>query len=208
MSVELDGVEIVAALRGRQVRMLLAYLVIHRDRRIGRDELIGAVWPGQAPRSEDAALRTLLSRLRSAAGPELLVGRHELTVALPEPAWVDLEAATAELENAGDALAGGDARTAWARAQIPLNIAGRGLLPGAGAPWLEPFRRELAQVRLQALEIVGLAGLELGASQLSSVERTGRALIESEPYRESGYVLLMESLRRQGNVAEGLLVFE
>jgi DNA-binding SARP family transcriptional activator/tetratricopeptide (TPR) repeat protein len=208
MSVELDGVEIVAALRGRQVRMLLAYLVIHRDRRIGREELIGAVWPGQAPRSEDAALRTLLSRLRSAAGPDLLVGRHELTVALPEPAWVDLEAATAELENAGDALAGGDARTAWARAQIPLNIAGRGLLPGAAAPWLEPFRRDLAQVRLQALEIVGHAGLELGASQLSSVERTGRALIESEPYRESGYVLLMESLRRQGNVAEGLLVFE
>jgi DNA-binding SARP family transcriptional activator/tetratricopeptide (TPR) repeat protein len=208
MSVELDGEEIVAALRGRQVRMLLAYLVIHRDRRLGREELIGAVWPGQPPRSQDAALRTLLSRLRSVAGPDLLVGRHELTVALPEPAWVDLEAAAAELQHAGDALSGGDPRTAWARAQIPLNIAGRGLLPGAATPWLEPLRRDLAQVRLQALEIVGRAGLELGSSQLSSVERTGRALIESEPYRESGYVLLMESLRRQGNVAEGLLVFE
>ena len=45
-------------------------------------------------------------------------------------------------------------------------------------------------------------------SQLSSVERAGRTLIESEPYRESGYVLLIEALRRQGNVAEGLLVFE
>jgi DNA-binding SARP family transcriptional activator len=208
MSVELDGVEIVAALRGRQVRMLLAYLVIHRDRRIGREELIGTVWPGQPPRSQDAALRTLLSRLRSAAGPELLVGRDELTVVLPEPAWVDLEAAADALENAGESLASGDPRAAWARAQIPLNIAGRGLLPGASAPWLEPLRRDLAQLRLQALEIVGRAGLQLGPSQLSSVERTGRTLIESEPYRESGYVLLMESLRRQGNVAEGLLVFE
>ncbi len=70
------------------------------------------------------------------------------------------------------------------------------------------MRRDLTQVRLQALEIVGRAGLELGGSQLTSVERAGRTLIESEPYRESGYVLLMEALRRQGNVAEGLLVFE
>ncbi len=200
--------EIVAALRGRQVRLLLAYLVINRDRRVGRDELIGAVWPETAPRSQDAALRTLLSRLRSVAGADLLVGRDELTLALPEPAWVDLEAAAAELQGAAEALERGDPRTAWAHAQIPLNIAGRGLLPGAQAPWLEPLRRELAQVRLQALEIVGRAGLELGGSQLSSVERAGRTLIESEPYRESGYVLLIEALRRQGNVAEGVLVFE
>jgi DNA-binding SARP family transcriptional activator len=206
--VELDGVEIVAALRGRQVRLLLAYLVMNRDRRVGRDELSGAVWPETAPRSQDAALRTLLSRLRSVAGPDLLVGRDELTLALPEPSWVDVEAAATELAGAGQALERGDPRTAWAHAQIPLNIAGRGLLPGAQAPWLEPMRRDLAQVRLQALEIVGRAGLELGGSQLSSVERAGRTLIESEPYRESGYVLLIEALRRQGNVAEGLLVFE
>jgi DNA-binding SARP family transcriptional activator len=208
LSVEFDGVEIVTALRGRQVRLLLAYLVINRDRRVGREELIGAVWPETAPRSQDAALRTLLSRLRSVAGADVLVGRDELTLALPEPAWIDLEAAAAELEGAGEALERGDPRTAWAHAQIPLNIAGRGLLPGAQAPWLEPLRRDLTQVRLQALEIVGRAGLELGGSQLSSVERAGRTLIESEPYRESGYGLLMEALRRQGNVAEGLLVFE
>ena len=175
---ELDGVEIVAALRGRQVRLLLAYLVINRDRRVGRDELIGAVWPETAPRSQDAALRTLLSRLRSVAGADQLVGRDELTLALPEPAWVDLEAASAELQGAAEALERGDPRTAWAYAQIPLNIAGRGLLPGAQAPWLEPLRRDLAQVRLQALEIVGRAGLELGGSQLTSVERAGRTLIE------------------------------
>jgi DNA-binding SARP family transcriptional activator/tetratricopeptide (TPR) repeat protein len=208
LSVELDGVEIVAALRGRQVRLLLAYLVINRARRVGREELIGAVWPETGPRSEDAALRTLLSRLRSVVGSGLLIGRDELTLALPEPAWVDLEAAADELTGADEALERGDPRTAWAHAQVPLNIAGRGLLPGAQAPWLEPLRRNLAQVRLHALEIVGRAGLELGGSQLSSVERAGRTLIESEPYRESGYVLLIEALRRQGNVAEGLLVFE
>ena len=68
LSVEIDGVELAASLRGRQVPLLLAYLVLNRDRAVGREELIGALWPDNAPRSQDAALRTLLSRLRSALG--------------------------------------------------------------------------------------------------------------------------------------------
>jgi tetratricopeptide (TPR) repeat protein len=40
------------------------------------------------------------------------------------------------------------------------------------------------------------------------VERAARHLIDAEPYRESGYSLLMEALALQGNVAEGLLVFD
>jgi DNA-binding SARP family transcriptional activator len=208
LSVEIDGVERVGSLRGRQVPLLLAYLILSRERAVGREELIGALWPDQAPRSQDAALRTLLSRLRSALGREILNGRDELILELPEPAWIDLEAATSEVQSAQQALIRGDARGAWALAQVPLNIASRGLLPGSQAAWLEPRRRELADIRLQALEVIGRAGLSLGATQLGSVERAARALIETEPYRESGYVLLMAALETQGNVAEGLRVFE
>jgi len=208
LSVELDGVELVNLLRGKQVPLLLAYLVLNRDRPVGRDELIGALWPGRAPRSQDAAIRTLLSRLRSALGRDILAGRDELGLELPEPAWVDVEAATSEVWRAQRALEGGDPRAAWALAQVPLNIASRGLLPGTQAVWLEPRRRELADIRLQALEVIGRAGLSLGGTQLGSVERAARTLIETEPYRESGYVLLMAALGAQGNVAEGLRVFE
>ena len=91
---------------------------------------------------------------------------------------------------------------------MPFNIANRGLLPGAQAAWLEPRRRELEDTRLQALEVIGRAGLRLGGAQLGSVERAARSLIESEPYRESGYVLLMDAYAAAGNVAEGLRVFE
>src|SRR5436190_20283803 len=59
LSVELDGVELVQSLRGKQVPLLLAYLVLNRARPVGRDELIGALWPETAPRSQDAAVRTL-----------------------------------------------------------------------------------------------------------------------------------------------------
>ena len=195
-------------LRGRQVRLLLAYLLLNRSRHVGRDELIGALWPERAPQSQDAALRTLLSRLRSAVGADALAGRDELILNFPEPVWVDFEAAGSELQRAVQALERADARGAWAAAQVPLNIASRGLLPGSQASWLEPRRRELEDVRLQALEIVGRAGLRMGGAQLTSVERAARALIDAEPYRDSGYVLLMEALAARGNVAEGVRVFE
>jgi DNA-binding SARP family transcriptional activator len=208
LSVEVNGAQVADRLRGRQVRLLLAYLLLNRLRPVGREELIGALWPEQAPASEDAALRTLLSRLRSALGSSALSGRDELTLSFPEPIWVDVEAAATELQRSMRALERADARGAWALAQVPLNIASRKLLPSAQASWLEPRRRELEDVRLRALEVIGEAGLRMGGSQVTSVERAARALIEAERYRESGYVLLIEALAARGNVAEGMRVFE
>jgi len=208
LSVEVGGVQLADGLRGRQVRLLLAYMLLNRSRHVGRDELIGALWPDRAPQSQDAALRTLLSRLRSGLGAAALAGRDELILSFPEPVWVDLEAAGTELQRALAALERADARSAWALAQVPLNIASRGLLPGVQASWLDVRRRELEDVRLQSLEVVARAGLSMGGAQLTSVERAARTLIDSEPYRESGYVLLMESLAARGNIAEGMRVFE
>ena len=208
LSVEIGGSQLAHELRGRQVPLLLAYLLLNRDRYIGREELIGALWPFRAPRSQDAALRTLLSRLRSALGASTLAGREELILTLPEPVWIDVEAAVQEVQRAQRTLDRGDVRSAWALAQVPLNVAGRGLLPGTQAAWLEPRRRELEDVRLRALEVIGRAGLAMGGTQLASAERAARSLIEAEPYRESGYALLMEVLALQGNLAEGLRVYD
>ena len=205
---EVDGVQLAQGLRGKQVPLLLAYLVLNRNRHVGREELIGALWPDHAPRSQDAALRTLLSRLRSAMGASALTGRDELILDLPPPVWIDFEAAAVEVGRSQRALERGDARSAWALAQVPLNIASRGLLPGSQAFWLDPRRRELEDIRLEALEVIGRAGLIVGGRQVASVQRAGRELVDTEPYRESGYILLMEALDAEGNVAEGLRVFE
>ncbi len=56
-----------------------------------------------------------------------------VALALPEPVWIDIEAARAEIARAAQALERQDARAAWALAQVPLNIATRGLLPGVQA---------------------------------------------------------------------------
>ena len=61
---------------------------------------------------------------------------------------------------------------------------------------------------VRAHECVAASGLELGATEFDSVKRSGRALIELTPYRESGYRFLMEALRREGNSAEALSVYD
>src|SRR5919107_2612032 len=107
--VELDGERLEGALPGRQGRLLFAYLVINRGRPVRRDELVEALWAedGQ-PASGDALLRPPLSRLRKALGPGRLEGRGELTLVLPDGAYVDWEAAQEALATTRSALGRSD----------------------------------------------------------------------------------------------------
>ncbi|HWH95415.1 MAG TPA: hypothetical protein VNT03_16255, partial [Baekduia sp.] len=97
LRLELLGERREAQLRGRQGRMLFAFLVLNRRRPVRRDELAEALWagePGGAPPSE-AALAPLLSRLRKAVAPGAVEGRDGVSLTLPEPVVIDVEAATA-----------------------------------------------------------------------------------------------------------------
>ena len=179
LSVQIDGVQLAERLRGRQVPLLLAYLVLNRERHIGRDELIGALWPSQPPVSQDAALRTLLSRLRSSLGSDTLTGRDELILALPEPVWIDVEAAASEVARALDWLERGDARRAWALAQVPLNIASRGLLPGAQAFWLRGWGGGTSYAIVRGVapgKSTLVAGVSGGSAARTSSRRRGKRI--------------------------------
>ncbi len=63
--------------------MLFAYLTLHRDRPVRRDELVDALWAGEARSNGDALLRPLLSRMRRALAPAQLEGRAELALSFP-----------------------------------------------------------------------------------------------------------------------------
>lgn len=67
-AVEIEGRQVEVAVRGRQPRLLFAYLVFNRTRPVRRDELVDVLWPEQPPVSPDDALNTLVSRLRKAVG--------------------------------------------------------------------------------------------------------------------------------------------
>ena len=90
MGVDHGGRSLGAALPGRQGRLLFAYLALHRDRPVRRDELAEALWSGKgAPPAYESLLAPPLSRLRKALGPGVLDGRSELHLNLPEDAWID-----------------------------------------------------------------------------------------------------------------------
>ncbi len=208
LKADVEGRHVTPALRGRQGRILLAYLVINRGRPVSRDELIAAIWPGSPPTDPAAALRTQLSRLRSALGPGALVGRDAVELNLPENTWIDIEAAERAIVAAGSAVRSADWKDAWVHAHIALNISGRPFLAGFDAPWVDEARRELEEMNLRTREIIARAGIGLGGSELAGAERAARALIREAPFRESGYLLLMRALVGAGNTAEALRAYD
>jgi SARP family transcriptional regulator, regulator of embCAB operon len=208
LAVEINGQRIDHQLRGRQARLLISYLVLHRLRPMRRDELVDALWPDRPPAAADAALSALLSKLRPLLPPGTLAGRSELRLMLLPDAFVDLEVAREAIHRAESALAQQQWHRAWGASQGPLFTARRGFLPDEEADWIQEVRRELDALYLRALECYAHACLGVGGTELAAAERAGRELIARAPYRENGYRHLMQALAQTGNTAEALHVYE
>jgi DNA-binding SARP family transcriptional activator len=205
---ELDGSRVEGALPGRRGRAVFAYLVLRRGRPVPRDELLMAGWGEDAPMEAGNPLSVLLSKLRYALGPELVRGRTEIELVLPQATFVDAEAALEGAHRAESHIAEGRWAEAWGPAGIAYHIATRPFLTGLEGTWVDDWRRRLEEVRVRGLECFVAAGLGLGGPALAQAEERAKMLTELAPYRETGYCLLMEALERRGNVAEALRTYE
>jgi DNA-binding SARP family transcriptional activator len=193
---ERAGRRVEQELPGRQGRLVAAFLVSRRDRAVSREELLEALWAD----GRDAGLAPLLSKVRRVLPLDGLRPTDEL--------WVDVEAATAALHHAESALALDRPHDAWGPSQVAMFVCHRTFLAGEEGPWIEEERRRLAALGVRAIEAYAGAALGVGGTELAAATRAGRRLVELEPYRESGYRILMEALDREGNTAEALLVYE
>jgi pentatricopeptide repeat protein len=119
-----------------------------------------------------------------------------------------VEAAADALHRAESALAQGDPHRAWAPSQVAMSVTGRPFLPDETAEWVEEQRRALAMMHLRALEAYAEAAAGIGGTELAAAVRVGRELVRLEPFRESGYRILIDALAQQGNGAEAILVYE
>ncbi|HEV7133223.1 MAG TPA: BTAD domain-containing putative transcriptional regulator [Gaiellaceae bacterium] len=198
LAIVVDGTRVEDRLPGRQGRLLAAYLTLNRLRAVTRDELVEALWPD----GRDGGLAPLLSKLRRV----LPIDGARLT--LPGRSWVDVEAVADAVHRAESAIAQGAFARAWGPAQVALFAASRPLLPGEDTTWLGDERRRLAELRLRALEAYGAATLGVGGTELAAAVRAGRKLCAQEPYRESGWRILISALAAEGNVAEALREYE
>lgn len=206
--VTLGGQRVEEALPGALGELLFAYLVLNRFRRIDRDELVIAVYGEEAAPNHGPRFSVLLSKLRRAVGSEVLTGRGQIELALSADAFVDVEAALEALHRAESHVANGEWAEAWGPSGVAYHVASRPLLQGSNQPWLEEWRRRLDDVRVRGLECFAAARLGLGGPSLPQAVDCARRLIELAPYRETGHLVLMEALERQGNVAEALRAYD
>lgn len=197
---------------GHQVRLVLAYLVIERQRPVHREELAEALWPSTMPPTWGPAVRALVSKAR---GLFLLAGvtaREAVThslgcyqVHLPENAVVDTEVAASAVEAAEQALRTEPDR-AWGPALAAASVARRTFLPGEEGAWVNVQRNRLHALLLRALQALSDSRFRRGEYELALV--AAEEAVSLAPFRDSAHRQLMRAHAAAGDRAEALRDYE
>jgi DNA-binding SARP family transcriptional activator len=184
-------------------RALLAYLLLHANRVVSRDQLTNALWGDDAPETAATALHGYVSGLRKAIGGDRIETRA--------PGYV-LHVAAAELDLAIFERLRGEARdlepeAAVERLELALSLwRGAPLADLDAVPFATVERLLLEELRLGAVEERNDAYLALGRH--SEVVAELQALVHEHPLRERLRGQLMLALYRSGRQAEALDVYQ
>jgi DNA-binding SARP family transcriptional activator len=197
---------------GRQGRLVFAHLATQHGRPVSRDELVEALWSSSVPLAYEVALSALISKLRAllasaGAGREALIAAarcYELR--LPGGSWVDIDAAAEAVHTAESCLRSALHKKAYGPAVVAGAILRRPFLPGVDSVWVEEQRRHLLALRLRALDC--LVEIHSWNREPTLALTVAEEAVTLEPYRESGYRMLMRIHRLAGNPAEALRVYD
>ena len=189
-------------LPSRRQRAVLAALLTRAGRPVSADELVEAAWGERLPDHPKAALQTVLSRLRTTLGADVIttdISGYRLNVTTD---GVDALRFEALRERA---------------AHVP-DTAATGLLDAALALWRGPAYAEFADrnfasaeaARLNALRAATVedhAELSLRSGRATDAIADLEALQTSEPWRERCVELLMRALGGSGRATDALQVY-
>ncbi|WP_326796488.1 tetratricopeptide repeat protein [Streptomyces sp. NBC_01808] len=191
-----------------QQRAVLAVLLLRGGRHVAVDELVDAVWGEDPPRDATGTIRTYVSRLRRALGPDADLLRGEAggyAVHLRAGAELDVETAARLAAEADAARAAGDVERAGELRRGALDLWDGDPLAGLPGPYAERQRTRLAEWRLSLLE--GQLELDVETGRRAEAISELTALTAAYPLRERFRELLMLALYRSGRQAEALAVY-
>ncbi|HET9848518.1 MAG TPA: BTAD domain-containing putative transcriptional regulator [Candidatus Dormibacteraeota bacterium] len=199
-------------LPGRQGRLALVYLVAERQRAVPQAELAELLWPEALPPSWPVALSAVISKLRNKLATLGLDRDGVIPNAFrcyqfrpPPDTWIDLEAVADAVHHAEGALLAKQPQAAYGPSLIATTIARRPFLVGEDAPWIARRRDWLLALLVRALDCRVEALVANG--ELALAVDQARSAVELEPYRESGYRLLMKVLVMQGDRGEAMKAY-
>jgi DNA-binding SARP family transcriptional activator len=185
----LDGEAPVKGFDQARLQELLAYLLLHRERPVPRQQLAFLFWPDSTEEQARTNLRNLWHRLRRALpGADRFLTTDELTVQWRDACacWLDVAAFEAGVQRAG-ASADDDEQIAALKAAAA--VYGGELLPGCYSDWLLAERERLAQTYGAALE--QLAALYEAQRDYPQAIARAQALLRHDPLHELAYTRLM-----------------
>ena len=199
--------------RGKQGRLLFAYLATERSRPVSREELAAVLWPDNQSTSWEMALSALTSRLAGLLGTDalskegvaLIRGLGQYQLRLPSDVWVDLESGISALDRAEAALRNGEARKALGPAAVAASLHRTPFLPGIHGFWQDAQRSKLERQLLRALDCLCEMQLAVGEPEIALETATEAAALD--PYRERTQRNLMESYAVTGNPAQAVTVY-
>lgn len=199
-----DGSDVVP-LGGPRQRLVLAHLLLRKNRTISQEQLIDDVWGENPPPAARNSLHSYVSHLRSALGPGRLeggVGGYELHVAADE---LDADRFERLVQEAGRKAAT-DSAAAISVYEEALGLwRGPALDDLSGQPSLQPEIARLEELRLTATEERLAAELAVGRHRQLVPEL--QRLVARHPFRERLWAELMIALYRSGRQADALAAY-
>ena len=181
--------EAVAGVNHARLQELLAYLLLHRNAPVSRQQLAFAFWPDSTEEQARTNLRNLWHRLRrTLPDADRFLAADELTMQWRGDAscWLDVAEFEHHLKQAGS-VAGSDDQLRCREQAVALY--GGELLPGCYSDWLLAERDRLAQMYGQALE--HLAALYEERRDYRQAIGHAEALLRHDPLHEPVYAQLM-----------------
>ena len=194
-----------------QQRTVLAALLLQAGVPVSIQQLMETLWDDDAPRSAEATIRTYVYRLRRVLTPDgagapviRSAGAGYLVDVRPD----ELDLATFRQVVGAAELARRQSDTAGAADLLRRGLALWNGEPLAGLPGqpMERYRANLAKLRLNALEALLAAEIDLGA-YVSAGDQLA-SLVAEHPLDERFRRLLMLALWRSGQQAEALAVYQ
>jgi DNA-binding SARP family transcriptional activator len=199
-------------LAGNQARVALAVLAVERVP-IGRERLADIVWGDDLPDGWSGSLNSIISKTRSlfdrvgANGKQVITssgGAYQLT--LPPGAWVDLETAQRSLDRAEGFHRRGELAEALPEATSASAVFRRPFLSGSHGNWVDDTRSRLTLSLYRCYEVLADGWRRQGDPQLAA-SIAGQA-VQLDPFRETGYRLLMEAELARGDTVAALRAFD